>query len=79
MIIKILNNALPKLDYTFACNSRLVYFKLENELEYLKGAVHKVRHAIFGKFLPPFPLSHFVTHPGTPRKYVTHLGLPPDF
>ena len=38
------------------------------------GAVHKVRHAIFGQFLPPPP----VTHPGTPRKYVTHLG-PPDF
>src|SRR6218665_2628003 len=40
------------------------------------GAVHKVRHAIFGQFLPPLPLSHFVTHPGTPRKYVTHLGTP---
>src|SRR6218665_1460293 len=26
----------------------------------------------------PLPLSHFVTHPGTPRKYVIHLG-PPDF
>src|SRR6218665_1999963 len=44
----------------------------------LLGAVHKVRHAIFGQFLPPLPLSHFVTHPGTPRKYVTHLE-PPDF
>src|SRR6218665_2223247 len=22
------------------------------------------------------PLSHFVTHPGTPQKYVTHLGPP---
>src|SRR6218665_1926971 len=22
----------------------------------------------------PLPLSHFVTHPRTPRKYVTHLG-----
>ena len=22
----------------------------------------------------PLPLSHFFTHPGTPRKYVTHLG-----
>jgi len=42
------------------------------------GAVYKVRHTIFGQFLPP-PLSHFVTHPGTsPQKYVTHLG-PPDF
>jgi len=24
------------------------------------------------------PLSHFVTQPGTPQKYVTHLGAP-DF
>src|SRR6218665_2482931 len=31
------------------------------------GAVHKVRHTIFGQFLPPSPLSHFVTHPRTPR------------
>ena len=42
------------------------------------GAVHKVRHAIFGQFWPPLPLSHFITHPGTPRKYVTHIG-PPRF
>ena len=28
--------------------------------------------------MTPFPLSHFVTNPGTPRKYVTHLG-PPRF
>ena len=30
-------------------------------------------------FLPivtPLPLSHFVTHPGIPQKYVTHLGPP---
>src|SRR6218665_3455312 len=40
--------------------------------------LNKVRHAILGQFLPPLPLSHFVTHPGTPRKYVTHLG-PPRF
>src|SRR6218665_3046025 len=39
------------------------------------GAVHKVRHAIFGQFLPPHTLSHI---PGPPRKYVTHLG-PPRF
>src|SRR6218665_1159328 len=25
---------------------------------------------------PPSPLSHFVTHPGTPQRYVTYLGLP---
>src|SRR6218665_1134305 len=24
----------------------------------------------------PLPLSHFVTHPGTPQKYITHLGPP---
>src|SRR6218665_2851147 len=27
----------------------------------------------------PLPLSHFVTHPGTPRKYVTRLGPPTRF
>src|SRR6218665_3492635 len=30
----------------------------------------------FWPILPPLPLSHFVTHPGTPPKYVTHLGPP---
>src|SRR6218665_1802598 len=41
------------------------------------GAVHKVRHAIFGQFLPPSPC-HTSSHiPGPlPRKYVTHLGPP---
>src|SRR6218665_395637 len=42
------------------------------------GVVHKVRHAILANFYPPSPLSHFVTHPGTPKKYVTHLR-PPNF
>ena len=46
----------------------------------LRGAVHKVRHAIFDQFLPPLPLSNFVTHLETPLKYVTHLEPPfPDF
>src|SRR6218665_383283 len=27
----------------------------------------------------PLPLSHFVTHTGTPRKYVTQLGPVPRF
>src|SRR6218665_3033833 len=27
----------------------------------------------------PLSLSHFVTHPWTPRKYVTHLGPPAHF
>src|SRR6218665_1070250 len=40
------------------------------------GAVHKVRHAIFGQFLPP-PFCHTLSHnPGPSRKYVTHLGPP---
>src|SRR6218665_716426 len=29
-------------------------------------------------FDPPLPCQTFVTHPGTPRKYVTHFG-PPNF
>ena len=40
------------------------------------GAVHKVRHAIFGQFLPPCHTSSHI--PGPPRKYVTHLR-PPRF
>src|SRR6218665_2057244 len=41
------------------------------------GAIHKVHHAIFGQFLPsPSPLSHFVTHPGTPSK-VRHTSRTP--
>src|SRR6218665_2022955 len=44
----------------------------------MDGAVHKVRHAIFGQFLPlPLPC-HTSSHiPGPPRKYVTHLGPTP--
>src|SRR6218665_1074824 len=30
----------------------------------------------FWPILTPLPRSHFVTHPGTPEKYVTHLGPP---
>src|SRR6218665_2727889 len=33
---------------------------------------------LFWPILTPLPLSHVVTHPGTPRKYVTYLG-PPRF
>src|SRR6218665_442355 len=40
-----------------------------------KGAVHKVRHAIFGQFLPP--TCHTLSHiPGPPQKNVRHLGPP---
>src|SRR6218665_866579 len=41
------------------------------------GAVHKVRHAIFGQF-SPLPLSHFVTHPGTPPKVRHTFRIPPN-
>src|SRR6218665_490658 len=30
----------------------------------------------FWPILTPLPLSHCVTHPGAPQKYVTHLGRP---
>ena len=45
---------------------------------YHLGAVHKVRHAIFGQFLP-LPLSQFVTHPGTPPESTSHISDPPRF
>jgi len=45
------------------------------ESNLILGAVHKVRHAIFGPPPPCHTLSHI---PGPPRKYVTHLG-PPNF
>src|SRR6218665_2303112 len=46
-------------------------------IEVGNGAVHKVRHAIFGQFLPPSPC-HTSSHIPGPPKYVTHLG-PPRF
>src|SRR6218665_130738 len=46
------------------------------------GAVHKVRHAIFGQFLAPSPC-HASSHiPGPlPRKYIctSHIADPPIF
>src|SRR6218665_1145698 len=42
-----------------------------------QGAVHKVRHAIFGQFLPP--VSHYVTHPGTSPESTSHISDPPIF
>src|SRR6218665_3498323 len=49
-----------------------------NEVLYHLEALHKVRHDIFGQFLPPSLLSHFVTHPGTPPK-VRHTSRTPRF
>src|SRR6218665_1799564 len=40
------------------------------------GAVHKVHRAIFGQFVPPLLLSHFVTHPGTPHKALMQQSNP---
>src|SRR6218665_3104689 len=48
-------------------------------VQVLYGAVHKVRHAIFGQFLPPPPVTLRHTSRDSPRKYVTHLGPPPIF
>src|SRR6218665_2908723 len=39
-----------------------------------KGPSIKYVTLFLANFDPLLPLSHFVTHPGTPRKYVTHLG-----
>src|SRR6218665_1776413 len=45
----------------------------------IKGpSIKYVRHAIFGQLLPP-PLSHFVTHPGTPPESMSHISDPPTF
>src|SRR6218665_1294131 len=55
-----------------------VWCRLGREREY-GGSVHKVRHVIFWPILTASPLSHIVTHSGTPQKYVTHLGPPPRF
>src|SRR6218665_2214679 len=41
------------------------------------GTVHKVRHAILAN-VDPLPLSHFVTHPGTPQT-TSHISEPPPF
>ena len=53
--------------YLFYLSIYLFYLPI-----YLR-AVHKVRHTILDQFW--LPLSHFVTHLGTPIKYVTHLGF----
>src|SRR6218665_2055797 len=41
-----------------------------------KGPSIKYVMLFLANFDPPTPLSHFVTHPGTPQKYVTHHGPP---
>src|SRR6218665_1484971 len=41
-----------------------------------KGAVHKVRHAIFGQFLPPSPC-HTSSHIPGPPESTSHISDPP--
>src|SRR6218665_2258383 len=42
------------------------------------GTVHKVAYVkLFSANFNPLPLLHFVTHHGTPQKYVPHLGSLP--
>src|SRR6218665_3717173 len=42
------------------------------------GAVHKVRHAIFGQFLPP-PPCHTSSHIPGPPESTSHISDPPIF
>src|SRR6218665_2532823 len=53
---------------------KMFIYRLKRE-QWLRGRP-LVCHAVFGPILTPLPLSHFVTHLGTPSKYVTHLGPP---
>src|SRR6218665_1340834 len=57
-----------------------LYYYLHSSIfwQWQKGTVHKVRHAIFGQFFPPSPLSHFVTHLGTPNKKLRHTPRTPS-
>src|SRR6218665_3697649 len=43
-----------------------------------QGAVHKVRHAIFGQFLPPPPVTLCHTSRDTPES-TSHISDPPRF
>ena len=46
----------------------------------LQGAVHKVRHAIFGQFWPPSPCHTLFHIPGPPESSCTsHISDPPIF
>ena len=66
------------------CSPYVAVFKLDKTLQRKIlpqkwfGAVHNVRHAIFGQFCP-LPQSHFVTHPGTPPESTSHISDPPIF
>src|SRR6218665_2379059 len=42
-----------------------------------RGPSIKYVTLFLANFDPLLPLSHFVIHPWTPRKYVIHLGTPP--
>ena len=42
----------------------------------LGGRPYSTSITLFLANFAPLPISHFVTHPGTPQKYVTHLRPP---
>jgi|SRR6218665_2733271 len=59
-----------------------IYFKVLLPVIYDFNSTMSVRGpsiqyvTLFLANFAPLPLSHFVTHPGTPQKYVTHLRPP---
>src|SRR6218665_368658 len=44
-----------------------------------QGTVHKVRHVIFGQFLPPLSLCHTLSHIPGPQKVRHTSQIPPTF
>jgi len=64
------------LSHINTCTMRLSLTRTAPCVEPHQGAVHKVRHAIFGQFWHPLPMSHFVTHLWPPIKYITSRNTP---
>src|SRR6218665_3573222 len=65
------NNAL--IDMTLCASIRKRKIMPKRPVDRRIGAVHKVRRAFLANFDPP-PLSHFVTHPGTPPESTSHIS-----
>src|SRR6218665_481560 len=64
-----------------ACKNRIPVLALDLPIcmsKLLKlGAVHKVRHAIFGQFLPPHSPCHTSSHIPGPPESTSHISDPP--
>src|SRR6218665_3480021 len=74
---------MPKTNFCHSFNSFLDFTKSWGAFCAIKrncivyGTVHKVHHAIFGQFRPPYPC-HTLSHiPGPPK--VRHTSRPPPF